>query len=107
MSTLNFHEAAAPPGKVLISLATYNERDNVGPLVEAIREYAPEADILIIDDNSPDGTGKVADAVRADRDGIVVVHRAGKLGLGTVILYAANSGTSPNIWNLWVSRVSI
>src|SRR3954447_19268508 len=86
MSTPYRHDAEAPSGKVLISLATYNERDNVRPLVGAIREYAPEADILIIDDNSPDGTGQVADAVRAERDGIVVVHRAGKLGLGTAMI---------------------
>src|SRR3954451_13751770 len=86
MSTPYRHEAAAPSGKILISLATYNERDNVRPLVDAIREYAPEADILIIDDNSPDGTGQVADAVRAERDGIVVVHREGKLGLGTAMI---------------------
>ena len=57
----------APPDRpadeprLLISLATYNEADNLAPLVRAIRPYVPDAAILVIDDGSPDGTGAVAD----------------------------------------------
>jgi dolichol-phosphate mannosyltransferase len=80
------HQARAKAGKTLVSLATYNERDNLRPLVEAIRQYAPAADVLIIDDNSPDGTGQVADDLKAELNGIEVLHRAGKLGLGTAVL---------------------
>jgi dolichol-phosphate mannosyltransferase len=79
-------EAVAP--KLLVSLATYNEAGNLEPLVETIRQYAPECSILIVDDNSPDGTGKIADQLAARLPGIHVLHRAGKLGLGTAILEA-------------------
>ena len=74
------------PPRILIALATYNERDNLAPLVEAIRTTAPQADILILDDNSPDGTGAAADALAAQEPRIHVIHRPGKLGLGTAVL---------------------
>jgi dolichol-phosphate mannosyltransferase len=74
--------------KVLISLATYNEAGNLEPLVEEIRREAPSASILVIDDNSPDGTGKIADELRATRADIHVIHRPGKLGLGTATVAA-------------------
>lgn len=83
-------------GKVLVSLATYNERDNLPDLVREIRSYAPSASILIIDDNSPDGTGAIADRLQAAMHGLNVIHRPGKLGLGTAILtgmrYAIDNG---------------
>ena len=50
--------------KLLISLATYNEAGNLKPLVETIRQFAPDSSILVIDDNSPDGTGRIADELR-------------------------------------------
>ena len=69
--------------KVLITLATYNEAENIPKLIDAILEMGQDLNILVIDDNSPDGTGKLADAI-ADRDPRVrVLHRAGKEGLGT------------------------
>lgn len=77
-----------PPGRVLISLATYNEAGNLRPLVEEIRRHIPDADILVIDDNSPDGTGRIADELRAELPGIHVIHRPGKQGLGGAILQA-------------------
>src|SRR5262249_34534642 len=70
------------------SMATYSKAGNLRPLVEAIRQYAPDASILIIDDNSPDGTGRIADELRATLPDIHVIHREGKLGLGTAIIAA-------------------
>ena len=80
-----------PPGnapRLLVSLATYNEAGNLRPLVEAIRQHAPDASILVIDDNSPDGTGRIADELRASLPEVHVIHRAGKLGLGTATIAA-------------------
>ncbi len=74
--------------RLLVSLATYNEAGNLQPLVETIRQFAPRCSILIIDDNSPDGTGLIADALRESLPEFQVIHRAGKLGLGTAILAA-------------------
>lgn len=75
--------------RLLVSLATYNESGNLRPLVEEILKVAPDAHVLVIDDNSPDGTGKIADELVAERPGVVqVIHRAGKLGLGTATLAA-------------------
>ena len=80
--------AAADAPKLLVSLATYNEAGNLRPLVEAIRQQVPGAAILIIDDNSPDGTGRIADELRAQLPDVHVIHRPGKLGLGTATLAA-------------------
>lgn len=66
----------------------YNEAENVRPLVLAIREYAPHASILLIDDNSPDGTGAIADELARTLPDIAVVHRPGKQGLGSAIVLA-------------------
>jgi dolichol-phosphate mannosyltransferase len=71
---------------VLVALATYNERDNIAPLVLEIRAVLPAAHVLITDDNSPDGTGKLADELAAADPRVHVQHRTGKLGLGTAIL---------------------
>jgi dolichol-phosphate mannosyltransferase len=73
---------------MLVSLATYNEAGNIAPLVAEIHKYAPDAHVLVVDDNSPDGTGKLADELAAKDSRVHVLHRAGKLGLGTAILTA-------------------
>jgi dolichol-phosphate mannosyltransferase len=77
-----------PTGRTLISLATYNERDNLAELVTEIHRRLPHADVLIIDDNSPDGTGQVADELAAANPWVLVLHRPGKLGLGTAVVAA-------------------
>ncbi|HYQ16728.1 MAG TPA: polyprenol monophosphomannose synthase [Polyangiaceae bacterium] len=70
-------------GDALIVIPTYNERANLAALVEAVLRVAPAAELLIVDDGSPDGTGELADAL-AQRDARVhVLHRASKQGLGT------------------------
>ncbi len=80
----------APTGgeqpRLLVSLATYNEKDNLPRLIDEIHAVVPWADVLVIDDNSPDGTGRVADERAAADPRIKVLHRPGKLGLGTAIL---------------------
>jgi dolichol-phosphate mannosyltransferase len=74
--------------RILVSLCTYNECDNLGPLVDEIRRTLPAADVLVLDDNSPDGTGKLADELHEADPNVLVEHRAGKLGLGSAILAA-------------------
>jgi dolichol-phosphate mannosyltransferase len=77
-----------PSPRILASLATYNERDNLAPLVAEIHGYLPRADVLVIDDNSPDGTGRLADELAAADPRVHVLHRPGKLGLGTATVAA-------------------
>jgi dolichol-phosphate mannosyltransferase len=72
--------------KTLIIIPTYNEIDNLRPLLKEIFSYAPEIDVLIVDDNSPDGTGKLADEIHEQNTQVHVLHRAGKLGLGTAYI---------------------
>lgn len=69
--------------KTAIIIPTYNERENIPPLVESVGEFVPNAHVVIVDDNSPDGTGVIADALREKYGWVHVLHRAGKLGLGT------------------------
>jgi dolichol-phosphate mannosyltransferase len=74
------------PGAWLI-LPTYNEAENIGPIVRAAREQLRAGDhILIVDDNSPDGTGAIADQLASEIDGVDVLHRPGKQGLGRAYL---------------------
>ena len=68
---------------LLVALATYNEIENLPTLVAAIREQLPIADVLVVDDNSPDGTGRWCDEHAATNSWFTVIHRAGKLGLGS------------------------
>lgn len=75
-----------PLGKVLVIIPTYNEAENIKPIVSRVRAAVPEADILVADDNSPDGTGKLADEVAATDDQVHVLHRKGKEGLGAAYL---------------------
>src|SRR5690606_25643204 len=72
--------------RLLVTLCTYNEAENLVQLIPEIHQRAPQADILVIDDNSPDGTGRLADEMAARDSRIHVLHRTGKLGLGTATL---------------------
>jgi dolichol-phosphate mannosyltransferase len=69
-----------------VCLPTYDEAENLGPMVEAILAATPDVDVLVIDDNSPDGTGRLADQIAAREPRVQVLHRAGKEGLGTAYL---------------------
>ena len=92
VSTAGSVEVPARPASLtsgkgtVVLLPTYNERDNIVPLVERLRSHLPQASIWILDDNSPDGTGELADGL-ARRDPLVeVIHRPEKLGLGAAYL---------------------
>jgi len=82
--------------KTLIIIPTYNEYENLQPLLRSIFSYTPYSDILIVDDNSPDGTGELADQLHGEDSRVHVIHRAGKLGLGTAYVegfkYAISNG---------------
>jgi dolichol-phosphate mannosyltransferase len=82
--------------KTLIIIPTYNEYENLPSLLGSIFSYAPQTDILVVDDNSPDGTGKLADQLHEDDARVHVIHRAGKMGLGTAYVagfkYAISNG---------------
>jgi dolichol-phosphate mannosyltransferase len=79
-----------PTPRILVSLATYNEAENLQPLIAEIHRYLPDAHLLVVDDNSPDGTGRIAEELAATDPRIHVLHRPGKLGLGTATLDAMN-----------------
>lgn len=82
--------ALTPPQspRVLVSVATYNELENLPLLVEDVFAVAPQVDLLVIDDNSPDGTGVWAKERSRVDPHVHVIHRAGKLGLGTATIAA-------------------
>lgn len=69
--------------KAFVIIPTYNEKDNVRHLATAVLEQHPDLQILFVDDNSPDGTGSIIDGLVAENDRIHVLHRSGKLGLGS------------------------
>jgi len=81
-------ETALPPAarRTLITIATYNERASLPGLIEAIFQFAPHADVLVIDDNSPDGTGQWCDEQADATPRLHCLHRAGKLGLGSAVV---------------------
>lgn len=67
----------------VVVLPTYNEAENIEPFLRAVRTAAPTTDVLVVDDNSPDGTGAIAETVAAEIGGVSVLHRPGKAGLGS------------------------
>lgn len=77
-------EAAGYPriGRVLVVIPTYNEADNLEIIVDRVRRAVPSVDVLVADDNSPDGTGKIAGRLAAADAQVHVLHRPGKQGLG-------------------------
>jgi dolichol-phosphate mannosyltransferase len=75
-----------PLGTALVIIPTYNEAENIKKIVGRVRSAVPEAHVLVADDNSPDGTGKLADELAADDENVQVLHRKGKEGLGAAYL---------------------
>jgi dolichol-phosphate mannosyltransferase len=74
------------PRRSLVIIPTYNERENLPGILAQVRRSTPGVDILVVDDNSPDGTGALADDAAAADEAIHVLHRAGKEGLGAAYL---------------------
>ena len=73
-------------GRVAVIMPTYNERENLEAMTGRVRAAVPEADLLVVDDNSPDGTGELADKLAAEDSHVRVLHRPGKGGLGAAYL---------------------
>ncbi|HEY0494202.1 MAG TPA: polyprenol monophosphomannose synthase [Kutzneria sp.] len=83
-------DTRAELGQVLVVIPTYNERENLGPIVARLHEALPEVHALVVDDGSPDGTGELADQMAAADDRVHVLHRTEKAGLGAA--YVAGFG---------------
>ena len=77
---------ASRTGEVLVIIPTFNEAQNIESIVSRLRRSVPEAHVLVVDDNSPDGTGKLVDAMAEQDDYVHVLHRKGKEGLGAAYL---------------------
>ena len=77
-------------GRVLVVVPTFNERENLEIIAGRLHAAVPEAHLLVVDDASPDGTGKIADELAAEHDWVHVLHRSGKAGLGAA--YVAGFG---------------
>ena len=75
------------PSDVVILIPTYNEKENLPQLVPMVFQHAPEVNILVIDDNSPDGTGDLADEMARNEPRLSVLHRTAKEGLGAAYLH--------------------
>jgi dolichol-phosphate mannosyltransferase len=71
---------------VVVIIPTYNERENLGSIVDRVRVSVPEAHVLVVDDSSPDGTGTLADELAAEDAQVHVLHRTGKKGLGAAYI---------------------
>ena len=71
------------PIKPIVVIPTYNERDNLEKLVRQVLNLSPALELLVVDDNSPDGTGDLAESLAAETGRVSVLHRSGKLGLGS------------------------
>ncbi|MFW6089245.1 MAG: polyprenol monophosphomannose synthase [Gemmatimonadota bacterium] len=79
-------ESRTTAGRALVVMPTYNEAETLGELAPRVLEQDPRIDVLVIDDASPDGTGAIADELATRHERVHVVHREGKLGLGTAYL---------------------
>ena len=79
--------SASASGRTVILVPTYNEVDNLAWIVERVRTAVPQADVLVVDDGSPDGTGELADELAAEDSQVQVLHRTEKAGLGAAYLH--------------------
>jgi dolichol-phosphate mannosyltransferase len=78
--------------RTLIAIPTYNERANLEGFIAALRSEVPDADLCIVDDASPDGTGELGDEIARHDTHVTVLHRPGKMGLGTAYIDAFRRG---------------
>jgi dolichol-phosphate mannosyltransferase len=82
--------------KTLVCIPTYNERENIERIVPAVLEQVPAANVLVIDDNSPDGTGELADRLASNDERVHVLHRQRKQGLGKAYIAGFKWGMDRN-----------
>ena len=80
-----------------VIIPTYNERENIDLLVDQILDLGLDSHVIIVDDNSPDGTGDLADELAAEHPGVRVIHRPGKLGLGTAHIAGMKAALSSDV----------
>jgi len=76
----------APVERIVVLIPTYNEKDSIVRQVTTVRAICPQVDVLVIDDDSPDGTGRLADSLAEADPAVHVLHRGGKDGLGRAYL---------------------
>ena len=91
-----------------IVLPTYNERENLPPMVRALLEVAPHVRLLVVDDASPDGTGQVADAIASSvPERVTVLHRQAKTGLGDAYVAGFKNWSGPvgpqEVWDAYIA----
>ncbi len=79
--------AVAELGRIVVVIPTYNEATNLEWVVARLRAAQPDVDVLVVDDNSPDGTGEIADRLAAEDPAVRVLHRTAKGGLGAAYLH--------------------
>lgn len=79
---------------ILVCVPTYNEKDNVRQIIEAVLKQGNDIEVLIVDDNSPDGTGDIVEGLRQSSSRIHLIRRPGKMGLGTAYVAAFKYGLS-------------
>jgi dolichol-phosphate mannosyltransferase len=91
-STSNPAPSMPDTAKTLVTIATYNEIENLPRLVDEVFHFAPQVDVLVIDDHSPDGTGQWCDGRGAEDPRVHCLHREGKLGLGSAIITGMKYG---------------
>ncbi len=80
-----------------VIIPTYNESDNIAPLIAGLHRYVPELTVVVVDDNSPDGTGKLADQIAASNPRVRPIHRPRKMGLGTAHVAGLKWALSQNL----------
>ena len=89
--------------RATLVLPTYNERENLAALVAAIQALDLPIHIIVVDDNSPDGTGALADELAVQSPRVSVIHRAGKLGLGTAYVAGFRQAIADGAGMTWSS----
>jgi dolichol-phosphate mannosyltransferase len=99
---MNADHVGSPGPRLLITLCTYNERENIERLIPEVLEQVRTADLLVIDDNSPDGTGSYAETLSTRDRRVHVLHRPEKLGLGTATLAGLTYALEQQ-YDLWLN----
>ena len=95
------------PGRALVIVPTYNERENLAKLITRLRNLPGDIHVLIVDDNSPDGTGAIAAAMAAADAGVQLLSRAGKQWLGTAYRAGFRHGLAHEFASLFTTGADV